>query len=140
MPNTTFRDQPVNVKIKLAALWTSATLCYLYGDYFELYVPQKTAGLLNGENLLNSPAKLLLASILLAIPAIMVPLSVLLKPSVNRVLNISFGIFFTLVMLLIACTSLTPWRSFYVFLALTESMITILITVYAWKWEKNPQD
>lgn len=34
-------DFKINVKIKLSALWTSATLCYLYGDYFELYVPEK---------------------------------------------------------------------------------------------------
>jgi hypothetical protein len=37
-----FEDIKVNIKIKLSALWTSVTLCYLYGDYFELYVPKKT--------------------------------------------------------------------------------------------------
>jgi len=34
-----FEDIKVNIKIKLSALWASVTLCYLYGDYFELYVP-----------------------------------------------------------------------------------------------------
>ena len=46
-------DTKVNIKIKLSALWASVTLCYLYGDYFELYVPRKVEGLINGENLLN---------------------------------------------------------------------------------------
>lgn len=36
-----FEDVPVNIKIKLSALWTAVTLCYLYGDFFELYVPKK---------------------------------------------------------------------------------------------------
>jgi hypothetical protein len=137
-PNTSvFEDFKVNVKIKLAALWASVTLCYLYGDYFELYVPKKTEGLVNGENLLDSPVKLFAASVLLAIPAVMVFLSIILKPKINRWLNIIFGIFFTALMVLIAFTSITPWRTFYVFLAITESSITSLIIWYAVKWPKQ---
>lgn len=132
-----FEDVKVNIKIKLSALWTSVTLCYLYGDYFELYVPQKTEGLINGVNLLDSPMKLFGASVLLAIPALMVFLSIILKPTVNRRLNIISGIFYTTIMVLIAFTSLTPWRTFYVFLAIVESCITSIIVYYAWKWPKN---
>jgi len=44
-------DFEVNVKIKLAALWTVATFCYLYGDYFELYTPGKVESLISGENI-----------------------------------------------------------------------------------------
>ena len=130
-------DIKVNIKIKLSALWTSVTLCYLYGDYFELYVPQKTQGLVNGVNMLDSPMKLFAASILLAIPAFMVFLSIILKSAINRRLNIATGIFYTAIMVLIAFTSLTPWRTFYVFLALVESCITALIVSYAWKWPKS---
>ncbi len=126
----------INIKIKLAALWASLVFCYLYGDYFELYVPEKVNDLLTGENILNSPTKLLIASIVLAIPSIMVALSVILKPKINRILNIVFGSIFTLMMVLIAINSLTAWYSFYVFLAILESLITFLIVVYAWKWPK----
>ncbi len=130
-------DLKVNVKIKLSALWVSVTLCYLYGDYFELYVPQKTEGLVNGNNLLDSPSKLFLAAALLAIPALMVFLSVVLKPSINRWLNICVGVLFTAIMVLIALTSITPWRAFYVFLAIVESIITSLVVWYAWNWAKQ---
>jgi Family of unknown function (DUF6326) len=136
MATNRLEDFKINVKIKLSALWTGVTLCYLYGDYFELYVPNKVQGLVNGMNLLDSPMKLFAASILLAIPASMVFLSIILKPSINRVLNIVFGLFFTAIMLLIAVTSLTPWRTFYVFLALVESGITSAIVWYAWKWPR----
>jgi hypothetical protein len=108
-------------------------LFYLYGDYFELCVPQKTQGLANGNNLLNSPIKLFLAAILLAIPAIMIVLSILLKPTVNRILNIVFGLFFTAIMLLIASTSIESWCTFYVFYAILESTITALIVWLAIK-------
>lgn len=133
-------DFTVNVRIKLAALWTSVTLCYLYGDYFELYVPQKTEGLISGNNLLDSPLKLLLAAVLLALPALMVFLSVVLKAPINRWLNIGMGLFFTAIMVLIAVTSITPWRYFYVFLAIVESVLTSLIVWYAWNWNKQNQN
>lgn len=42
-----FEDIKVNIKIKLSALWTSVTLCYLYVYHFELYVSHKTRGLIN---------------------------------------------------------------------------------------------
>lgn len=135
-----FEDIKVNIKIKLSALWSSVTLCYLYGDYFELYVPQKTQGLVNGVNLLDSPMKLFAAAILLVIPALMVFLSIILKSSINRQLNIVLGIFYTSIMVLIAMTSITPWKTFYVFLAIVESCITSLIFYTALKWTKIKPD
>jgi len=127
----------VNIKIKLASLWVSVTFCYLYGDYFELYTPGKVNSLITGENVLDSPTKLLIASIILAISSIMVGASILLKPKINRVLNILFGSLFTLMMLFIGINSMTEWYSFYVFLAFLESIITFLIVWYAWKWPKE---
>lgn len=135
-----FEDIKVNIKIKLSALWSSVTLCYLYGDYFELYVPQKTQGLVNGVNLLDSPMKLFAAAILLVIPALMVFLSIILKSSTNRQLNIVLGIFYTAIMVLIAMTSITPWKIFYAFLAIVESCITSLIFYTALKWTKIKPD
>ncbi|WP_439504463.1 DUF6326 family protein [Sediminibacterium sp.] len=130
-------DTKVNIKIKLSALWASVTLCYLYGDYFELYVPRKVEGLINGENLLNTPTNLFAATLLLAIPAMMVCLSIILKSVINKWLNIVVGLFFTVIMVLIAFTSIMPWRFFYVFLAIVESVITLIIVQYAYNWPRQ---
>lgn len=127
----------VNIKVILSALWTSVLFCYVYGDYFELYVPEKIESLLTGVNMLDSPTKLLIASLVLAIPSIMIALSILLNPRVNRFLNMFFGILFTLMMLMIGISSFTPWYSFYVFLAFLESLITSAIVWYAWNWPKK---
>lgn len=129
-------DLKVNIKIKLSALWASVTFFYIYGDYFELYVPGKVQGIINGNSMLNNPVKLFAASLLLAIPALMVCLTIILKPSLNRWLNVIVGIFFTGVMLLIAVTSFSEWRVFYVFYAIVESILTSIIVWYAWKWTK----
>ncbi|RBQ04251.1 hypothetical protein DRW42_18800 [Pedobacter miscanthi] len=137
MNKPVLKDFEINPKIKLSALWAAVTLCYLYGDYFELYVPHKVRGLISGNNLLNSPSKLLAAAVLLAIPALMVFISIVLKPRLNRILNIFFGLMYSAIMILIACTSLTEWRAFYVFLAIVESIITILIVRYAFTWPRE---
>jgi len=137
MQSEMLENPKVNIRIKLAALWASVIFCYLYGDYFELYTPDKVNSLITGENALDSPTKLLIASIILAIPSVMVAASIILKPKINRILNILFGTLFTLMMLFIGINSMTEWYSFYVFLAFLESIITFLIVWYAWKWPKE---
>ena len=130
-------DLKVNIKIKLSALWTSVVLCYLYGDYFELYTPGKVNSLISGDNVLDSPTTLLIASVVLAIPAVMVAASVLLSAKINRILNILIGTLFTVMMVLIGIMSTNEWYLFYVFLAFLESIITGLIVWYVWKWPKE---
>ena len=135
--NSDFVDFKINIKIKLAFLWTSLMFCYIYGDYFLLYAPNKIESLINGENNLNTPIKLFLATLLLVIPALMICLSIFSKPKVNRILNMVFGVIYTLIMLLISFTSLSDWLTFYVFLAIVESIITSIIFWNAFKWPKN---
>lgn len=131
------KDFDVNIKIKLAALWTATTFCYLYGDYFELYTPGKIKSLISGENVLASPTILFIASAILAIPPLMIFLSLVLKPRLNKMLNIIFGLLFTIMMVLIAISSLTPWYTFYVFLAIIEATLTFIIVWKAFKWPRQ---
>ena len=136
MKKDDLQDIKINVKVKLAALWASVTFCYLYGDYFELYVPKKVEGLLNGDNMLDSPTKLFIAAFLLLIPSLMVCLSIILKPFPNRILNICLGVFYTLFVALVGVSSISDWRTFYVFYAVVEICLTSLIVWFAWRWER----
>jgi len=139
MKNTALEDFKINIKVKLAFLWTSVTFLYIYGDYFELYVPGKLTSIIGQQSMLDNPFKLFLASLLLAIPAFMIALSIVLKPALNKSLNIICGLFFTAIMLLIAVTSYSQWRTFYVFYALAESVLTFVIVYNAVKWPKQTQ-
>src|SRR5688500_863422 len=108
-------DFRINLKFKLSALWSSVMFCYIYGDYFSFYVPKKIEQFINGETMLDSPQKLFAASILMVIPSLMVFLSLVSKPKINKWLNIVFGTIYTAIMILIAVTSIAPWWTFYVF-------------------------
>ncbi len=129
-------DFKVNIRLKLSALWTGVMFCYIYGDYFELYVPRKVEGLLNGQNMLDSPMKLFMATFILTLPALLIFLSLMLSPKLTKWLNIGVGLFFTLFTLLVGISSMSEWRLFYVFLSFLESGITLIIVWQAWKWEK----
>ena len=131
-----FENPKINIKLQLSALWTSLMAFYIYGDYFELYVPGKIEKLIAVEAKLESPVLLLTASILIAIPALMIALSLLLKPQINRLLNIIFGVMLTLIVILVGSFSVSEWYSFYVLYSVLEAIIAISIVWIAWKWPK----
>lgn len=130
------QDFKINARLKLSALWTSIMFCYIYGDYFELYVPKKVEGLLNGQNMLDSPIKLFIVTIILTIPSLMIFLSLTLKASLAKWANVSVGLFFTVFTLLVGFASLSEWRTFYVFLSFLESTLTAVVVYKAWRWPK----
>lgn len=139
MENKRFRyqDAAINIKQLLSALWASVMFLYIYGDYFELYVPKKVDGLLNGQNMLDTPYKLLVATIILTLPSLMIYLSLVLQPVWNRLLNMSVAVLLCLFTLLVGISSLSEWRIFYVMLSFLESMITAIIVWKAWYWPKE---
>jgi hypothetical protein len=87
--------------------------------------------------MLDTPFKLFAASVLMAVPSVMIFLSIALRAPINRWLNIVFGVFYTCIMVLIAFVSIAPWWTFYVFLAIVEAVLTSLIVWYAWNWPKD---
>src|SRR5262249_9254459 len=132
---TPLRDGAVDVKVKLAALWTSIMFCYIYADYFGLYVPGKVQGILDGKmgplGPITQPV-LLGASLVVLIPSVMIGLSILLKPALNRPLNMVFAALYTIIILG------TMWRwTFYVLFGVVEIALTALVFWYAWKWPRT---
>lgn len=128
-------DFKINIRLRLSALWTGVMFCYIYGDYFELYVPGKINSMISGRNMMDTPVKLFIVSLILTLPALMIFLSLMLKPFLTKWLNISVGLFFSLFTFLVGISSISAWLSFYVFLAMVESIITVVIVFQAWKWK-----
>ncbi len=138
---TNFENVRIDVKLKLSALWSSVMFCYIYGDFFSLFVPGRIDSLMNGNSGAGTttPLKLLMFAILMTLPSVMVFLSLLLKPKINRWANISMGIFFTAIMVLVVATSIDKWMIFYIFLGVIEIVITLLIVWHAWNWPKQKE-
>ena len=134
MTRTTLADAKVHVRIKLSALWASLMFCYIYGDYFGLYVPTKLSGIIAGEGPIGavSQSTLMATSALLAIPGLMVFLSLALPAAACRWANIALSAFYIAVM---ALTIAGAWH-FYVMLAIVEILLGLLTIWYAWTWPR----
>jgi hypothetical protein len=133
-------DFKVPVKLKLSALWVSVVLCYIYGDYFGLYKPGALQAILDGKMGPLGPTSqgiLLGTSVMMAIPSLMVFLSLAMPPAASRVANVFFGFLYSVIMLV---TLPGSWI-FYKFLAAIGIALTGLVVWHAWNWPAaTPED
>lgn len=132
-------DTPVPVRYKLAALWTAVMFCYVYGDYFSLFVPGELQRMMDGKTGVGpaTPQTLLLFAVLMTPPPLMIFFSLALKAPACRWTNIVVGTLYTLLMLLIFFTTMEKWMLFYEYFALLESVLTGTAVWLAWKWPRE---
>ena len=130
------QDVRINVKMKLSALWVAMMLLYIYADIFSLFRPGQIEEMIEGRMgpLPVTQVSLLAAALLMIIPAVMVFLSLTLKPKVDRWANITVGVLYTAVN--ISNLIGESW-AYYIFFGIVEIVITLLIVWYAWRWP-NP--
>lgn len=133
---TGLEDFRAPVKLKIAALWTATMFCYVYGDYFGLFVrgtlDEMNAGVM-GPLGPATPAVLLGVAIMLAVPAVMIFLSLVLPPRFDRWINIVLGAIYTAIMLV----SMPGSPLFYIVLGIIEMALTSGIVWYAWTWPRS---
>lgn len=134
-PKYSLEDTRVNVKLKLASLWTSSMFLYIYVDYFHLYMPGQMADILKGKVFVFDITQtfLLAALISMSIPTLMIFLSVALPAKVNRWVNIiSAAVFIPYVLFNLAGLAWTHM----VLGAAVEVVLLCLIIRYAWMWPR----
>ncbi len=132
----------VNTKTKLCALWTSLMFLYIYADYFELKVPGKIEETMNLQTPVGevTPSLLVIFSIILIIPALMIALSIFLKPLINKWLNIIIALLWSSMSILIIASDISDfggWYTFYVLYQFVELLVLGTIVWTAWKWPKT---
>jgi len=134
-PLSVFDDIKIHVRLRLSAFWISVMFCYLYADYFGLYVPGALQRMLEGQMAPLGPTTqtvLLATSAMMAIPSLMIVLSLVLAPRLCRVLNIVFGVLYTAIILV----TMWGWK-FYILFGLIEITLTGLIVWSAWTWPRK---
>ena len=125
------------VKLKLSALWAAVMFCYVYGDFFGLFMPGRLAQM--NQGIISplgpaTPAVMVGVSAMMAVPSLMLFLTLVLRASVSRWANIVTGLAYTLIMIL----TLPGAPLFYMFLAAIEIPLTLLIAWYALRWPRTP--
>jgi hypothetical protein len=136
VPQKALEDIKVNVKLKLAALWTSFMFLYIYVDYFHLYMPGSLEDMLAGKvfTFEITQAFLLIVLAAVTISALMIFLSIALPAKVNRWTNIIMAAVYIPYMLFNLAGE--AWIHM-VFGAVVEVVLLLLVIWYAWKWPKQ---
>lgn len=133
---TVLDDTRVHVKIRISALWASLMFCFIYMDFFSLYQPGTLQDMLAGKMGPLGPTTqgiLLGTTAMVAIPSVMIFLSLVLRPGLNRWLNIILGVLYTLISL---STIPGAW-AFYISLCLIEATLAVLVVWSAWTWPRQ---
>ncbi|MCA0931313.1 DUF6326 family protein [Lutimonas saemankumensis] len=133
-------DYKINLKIKIASLWTALMFLYIYADYFRLMTPNKLEKMMNLQTPLGTttPELLVIFSVILIIPALMIFLSIFLKPQLNKWLNILISFLYAIISLLIIVTSIgNEWQMFFVIFNIIELIILVLIIYLVWNWPRH---
>lgn len=122
----------IGLRSILAALWATLMFLYVYADVLSFYRPGELDDIRDGMMgpFEVSQAALLVASVVVIIPAFMIFLSLILPSSINRWTNIIAGAVFTLVNIVNVLGE--AWVYYWVF-GILEILITLLIVRYAWK-------
>ena len=128
-------DVKVNVKLKLAAAWTSLMFLIIYLDYFHLYMPGAIEDILAGKVFIFDITQVFLVAglAIVTIPALMIFLSIALPAKVNRWTNIIVSV--VNIPALLFNLAGAAWLHM-IFGAVVEVVLLLLIIGYAWKWPK----
>ena len=123
----------IGVRLKISALWVAMLFLFAYGDIFGSFVPGRIdeirGGTISGIEITQT--FLLAASVYVAIASLMIFLTLVLRPRVDRWANIVLPILY--IVSIIASVIGESWVYFW-FLSIAEGVLLLLIIWYAWQW------
>lgn len=127
------------VQARLAAAWTSFMFLYIYVDYFHLYKPGSIDEILAGVvfEFDIGPTFLTVGLASVAIPALMVMLSMTLPAWVNRPTNLAVAVLYIPYSMFNAAGASWDWASFYGLSIGVEVLLLAFILRSAWTWPRR---
>jgi len=130
-----YRDTQVDVKLVLCALWIAMLFVFAYVDIFGFLRADVLNAALDGKvattGFTVNQVFLTFTLIYILLPALMVVLSLLLKPRVNRIINIVVSLLY--IITIIGSAIGETWV-YYFLGSFIEVILLVAIARTAWKW------
>jgi hypothetical protein len=125
-------DGRVGVRLRISALWIAMLFLFAYGDIFGFFAPGRLEEISGGEisGIAITQAFLFFVSVYVAIASVMIFLTLVLRPSVTRWMNIVLPILYVVSIV----ASAIGESAYFVFLSIAETALLLLIIWYAWTW------
>lgn len=130
-----YRDTPVDVRLVLCALWITMLFVFAYVDIFGFYRADVLDAALDGTvatTAFTVDQVFLTATLVYLLPSIlMVVLTLVLAPRVNRAVTIVVSVLYTIT-IIVSCIGET-WV-YYLLGSLVEVLLLVVIARTAWRW------
>ncbi len=130
-----YRDTPVDVKLALSALWTAMLFVFAYVDIFGFLRADVLEAALDGEvattGFTVDQTFLTLTLVYILVPALMVVLSLMLRPRLNRLVNLVASIIYAVT--IVASAVGESW-AYYIIGSVVEVLLLAAIARLAWTW------
>jgi phage shock protein PspC (stress-responsive transcriptional regulator) len=132
-------NPPIPVQVTLAGAWTSLMFLYAYVDIYNFYKPGVVEGILAGLVFEFEVSATLLTTFvaLLAVPALMVVLSLILPPTANRASNLVVASLYIPFSIFNAVGESWEWAAFYGLAIAIEVLLLVVILRKAWTWPRT---
>ena len=132
---TDYRDSWISPRVKIAALWTSMLFVFGYVDLFSLYRPDVRADIAAGKISVFSIGQgyLLGVIVYVALPSLMLFLSLVLPVRVTRMTNLVLAVIYAIT---VAGSAVGEWGYFILGSAIQVALLAG-IAYYAWTWPKE---
>ena len=137
--NSALKDPQIPLQAKLAAAWTSLMFLVIYIDYFHLYQPGEIDEIRGGVIFEFDISGTLMSIffVIIAIPALMVMLSMTLPARVNRVTNLVVALLYIPIMVFNAAGASWDYAFYYALTIGVEVLILAFILRSAWTWPRT---
>ena len=130
-----YRDTQVDVKLVISALWITMLFVFAYVDIFALLRADVLEAALDGKIAATrfTVNQLFLTYTLayVLVPAVMVTLSLVLEPRVNRIVNVAVSLFY--IVTIIGGAIGEHW-AYYLIGSVVEVILLAAIARTAWTW------
>jgi Family of unknown function (DUF6326) len=133
-----YQDTKIDVKLVLSALWITMLIVFAYVDIFGFFRANVLHAALDGKvavlGLTVDQMFLGLTTVYILIPTLMVFLSLVLRPRVNRIVNIVVALVYA-VSIIASCIG-EEWIYYFLGSAV-EVVLLVAIVRTAWTWPKE---
>ncbi len=133
-----YQDTRVDVKFVLSGLWIAMLFVFAYVDIFAFFREDVLRAALDGKvattALMINQMFLTAALVYILLPSVMVVLSLVLRPRVNRMTNLVVSVLYSLT-IVYSCRGET-WV-YYLLGSAVEVVLLFAIARTAWKWPRR---
>ena len=135
---TALADRQIPVQAKLAAAWTSLMFLVIYIDYFHLYQPGAIDEIRGGVIFVFDITGTLMSIffVIIAVPALMILLSMTLPARINRITNIVVAALYIPCVVFNAAGATLDYAFYYGLTIGVEVLILAFILRAAWTWPR----